>query len=63
MLELTKETAPAVYKGGLNLLSMLNSCNTNVDAPDAHFDNSYLFSDAQAETKMEIRNVMNVKFP
>jgi hypothetical protein len=26
-----------------------NSNDTNFDAPDAHFDNLYLFSDAQAE--------------
>jgi hypothetical protein len=29
--------------------------------PDAHLDNFYLLSDAQAENKMEIRNVMTVK--
>jgi hypothetical protein len=28
---------------------MLNSYDTNFDAPDAHFDNLYLISDAQAE--------------
>jgi hypothetical protein len=28
---------------------MKNSYDTNFDAPDAHFDNLYLFSAAQAE--------------
>jgi hydroxylamine reductase (hybrid-cluster protein) len=29
---------------------MKNTYNTNLDAPDAHFNNLCLFSDAQAET-------------
>jgi hypothetical protein len=30
---------------------MINSYNTNFNAPDAHFDSSYLFSDVQVEKK------------
>jgi hypothetical protein len=33
------------------------------DAPGVHFDNLYIFIDAQAKNKMEIRNVMTVKIP
>jgi hypothetical protein len=38
----------------------INSYDTNFDAPDAHFDNSCLFSDSQAEN-LEIQNVLIVK--
>jgi hypothetical protein len=38
-------------------VSMWNSYDTNVDASDARFGNLCLFSDAQAEKKMEIRKV------
>jgi hypothetical protein len=37
--------------GDLDISSMKNSYDTNFDAPDAHFDNLYIFSDAQAEKK------------
>jgi hypothetical protein len=39
---------------------MQNPYDTNFDAPDAHFNNLYLFSAAQAEN-LEIRNIMTVK--
>jgi hypothetical protein len=38
---------------------MKNSLDTNFDAPDAHFNNLYLSSDAQAE-KLGIRNQCKV---
>jgi hypothetical protein len=41
---------------------MQNLYDTNFDAPDAHFDTLYLFSDTQAE-KLKIQNVMTVKIP
>jgi hypothetical protein len=36
---------------------------SNFDASDAHVNNVYLFSDAQAEKKIETRNGMTVKIP
>jgi hypothetical protein len=40
----------------------VNSYDTNVDAPDAHFDNLCLFSDAQAE-KIEYPKCYDCKDP
>jgi hypothetical protein len=41
-------------------LCIFNVYITNFDAPDAHFDKLYLFTDAQAKS-MEIRNIVEAE--